>query len=323
MNLKTNYLGLTLRNPIIVASSPWTTSLDKIVKLEEAGAGAVVLKSVFEEQINGETGYLESYNDYPEAADYIKNYVADDYIKSHLSLIKEAKQTVGIPIIASINCTSAGTWMEYARKIEAAGADALELNIFILPKDIDETAESIEKRYFDIVSGVTSAINIPVTVKLGFNFTNVQNICKEIYYRNGRGVVLFNRFTEPDIDVESISMTAFGPLSERSELRNTLRTIGLISPQLPMLDIAAATGVHTGEDMVKAILAGAKAVEICSTLYINGLGAIKDMNEYMYDWMQRHSFNTVADFCGILNNPDYKEEELYRRVQFVKHFEKK
>lgn len=322
MNLKTNYLGLVLPNPIIVASSPWTVSLEKLMQMEAAGAGAVVLKSIFEEQILGETDFLNAYNDYPEAADYLKGYVGTDYIKSHLNLIRDAKKHLKIPVIGSINCKSGGTWMEYAQRMEDAGADAIELNIFILPEYIEQTAAELERKYLDIVAEVAAEVKIPVSVKLAFTFTNIHNLCREIYYRNGRGVVLFNRFIEPDVDVEKFTLTSFGALSERSELRNTLRTVGLLTPQLPLLDVAVTTGIHTGEDAVKAILVGAKAVEVCTTLYTNGPEVMRQMQDYMLDWMQRHSFGEVSEFCGILSDPDHKEEELFRRAQFMKTFPK-
>ena len=321
MNLNVNYLGLNLTSPVIVASSPFTTSADKICQLEEHGAGAVVLKSVFEEQIDGESAFLERFSDYPEAADYLKGYLTDDYLKQHLNIISEAKRRVRIPVIASINCDTLGSWADYAKSIESAGADALELNIYILPSDLNQEAAAIEKRYVEIVEAVTSKLNIPVSVKLGMRFTNVLNVAREIYYRNARGVVLFNRFFEPDIDIENIDIVASSDMvSAHAELRNSLRTVALCAPQLPMLDIAVSTGVHAGEDVVKSLLVGAKAVEVCSALYMNGISAIGEMNDFVQQWMLRQGFETISDFCGKLSYKGSDENELYQRAQYMRYF---
>ena len=322
MNLKVNYLGLELSNPVIVASSPFTASVEKIIKLERAGAGAVVLKSVFEEQIMGEAAFLERYNDYPEAADYLQGYVGNEYLKGNLDMIAEAKRKVGIPIIASINCDTGGTWVEYAKAMEKAGADALELNIFFLPTSATATAKEIEDRYLDIVGSVTKELTIPVSVKLGARFTNVLAVCREIYYRGGKGVVMFNRFFEPDIDIDTMTTSAADSLSERSELRNNLRWVAMASAEVQPLDIAVTTGVHTGEDAVKAILAGAKAVEICTTLYQNGLDVIGRIKKDMEDWMYNHSFETVGEFRGRLNYKGVGDKEVFQRAQYMKFFPK-
>lgn len=323
MNLKVKYLGLELENPIIVASSPFTASVDKIVQMERAGAGAVVLKSIFEEQIMGEVASMERYNDHPQARDYLREYVGNDYIRGYLSMIAEAKKKVGIPVIASINCRSEGTWLEYAKSIEKAGADALELNVFILPTSAATTAAQIEADYLEIVAKLAEELTIPVSVKLGMRFTNVLNVCREIYYRGGKGVVMFNRFFEPDIDVDTMTATAADSLSERSELRNNLRWVAMASAEVPTIDIAVTTGVHTGEDVVKSLLAGATAVEVCTALYRDGAGAIEAMKTYLGDWMFKHSFETVGEFRGRMN---YKgvggDKEMYQRAQYMKFFPK-
>lgn len=322
MNLKVKYLGLELDNPIIVASSPFTSSVDKIIQMERAGAGAVVLKSVFEEQIMGEASFLERYNDYPEAADYLHGYLGNEYINGHLSMISEAKKKVRIPIIGSINCQSEGRWLEYAKSMEKAGADALELNIFILPTDAQSSAAEIEERYLHIVQSVASELTIPVSVKLGMRFTNILALCREIYFRGGRGVVMFNRFFEPDIDVDTMTVTAADSLSEHSELRNNLRWVSMASAEVAPLDIAVTTGVHTGEDVVKCLLAGAKAVEICTALYNDGDGVIEAMKTYLGDWMYNHSFESIPDFCGRLNYREVHDKEVFQRVQYMKFFPK-
>lgn len=322
MNLKVKYLGLELENPIIVASSPFTSSVDRIIQMERAGAGAVVLKSVFEEQIMGEAAFLERYNDYPEAADYLHGYIGNEYINGHLKMIAEAKRKVRIPIIGSINCQSEGRWLDYAKSMEEAGVDALELNIFFLPTDAATPAAEIEERYLHIVQSVASTLTIPVSVKLGMRFTNVLAVCRDIYYRGGRGVVMFNRFFEPDIDVDTMTITAADSLSERSELRNSLRWVSMASAEVSPLDIAVTSGVHTGEDVVKCLLAGAKAVEICTALYQKGEEVIEDMKQYLANWMYTHSFENVSDFCGRLNSKEIADKEAFQRVQYMKFFPK-
>ncbi|MDL2320149.1 dihydroorotate dehydrogenase-like protein [Alistipes sp. OttesenSCG-928-B03] len=322
MSLKVKYLGLELDNPVIVASSPFTASVDKIIQLEQHGAGAAVLKSVFEEQIMGEAAYLERYNDHPQARDYLRGYIGGDYIAGHLNMISEAKKQVRMPLIASINCQHSGSWIDYAKSIEDAGADALELNIFFLPTSADEKSEEVEERYLDIVSGVAEKLTIPVSVKLGVRFTNVLSICRGIYYRGGKGVVMFNRFFEPDIDVDTMSVTGSDVLSSQSELRNNLRWVAMASAEVPTMDIAVTTGVHTGEDAVKSILSGAKAVEVCSTLYANGLDAIGQMKDYIAKWMYDHNFESIADFSGKLNYKGVDEPEIFQRAQFMKFFPK-
>lgn len=319
-NLTVNYLGLELRNPIIVSSSPFTSSVDKIERIAEHGAGAVVLKSVFEEQINGETSFLERFNDYPEAADYLHGYISDDYLMSHLDVIYQSKKLVNIPIIASINCTGSGRWIEYAKKIEQAGADALELNIYILPTNAKESSAEIEQKYLDIVATVTSTISIPVSVKLGVRFTNVLSVAREIYNRNGRGVVLYNRFFEPDIDIKNMTVTSSETISLPGELRNSLRSTALCTAEVPQIDISVSTGVHTGEDVIKSLLVGAKTVQVCSALYIHGINVIADMQKFVGNWMDTNSYATIDEFRAKLSAKDESRSELFQRAQYMRYF---
>lgn len=321
MKLNVEYLGLELDNPIVISSSPFTMTVDKIKELEEKGAGAVVLKSVFEEQILGEAAYLEKYNSaYPEAADYLNSYVAHDYMKGNLSLIEEAKKSVKIPVIASINCVSNGNWADYARSVEEAGADAIELNIFLLPTDPQQNAEDIEKQYFSIIDSVAGKVNIPISVKLGNRFTNVLHVCQQAYYHGAKGVVMFNRMFEPDFNIENISLVSSDSISSHDELRSTLRIVGMCNPQVPMLDVSVSTGVHSGADVVKAILAGARTTQICSALYLHGLPVIEEMKKFVSDWMEEHSFRSINDFRGLLDYRKHAEDQLYQRVQYMRFF---
>lgn len=318
--IETKYLGLKLKSPIIMSSSGLTSSLARIKEAEMAGVGAVVLKSIFEEQIDSEVAHVDSYNDYPEAADYVRTYVSENSLGLYLQLIQEAKAQCSIPIIASINCRNSGEWVNFARVIENAGADAIELNVFLLPVDRDMSSERIEKQYLDIIGEVRDAITIPLSVKLGAGFTNPLAIVREIYYRNVKGVVLFNRFYPMDIDIEKMEMTAGDIFSTPSELSNVLRWTGLVNGSLPLVDIAVSTGVRDGESVVKAMLAGASAVEIASVVYENGLGVVSEMNEFIKEWMIRHDYGMTRDFIGSMNARQLAHSQAYERTQFMKNY---
>ncbi|HJE88554.1 dihydroorotate dehydrogenase-like protein [Rikenella microfusus] len=318
--IKTKYLGLELKSPVILSSSGLTSTLQRIKDAEAAGAGAVVLKSIFEEQIMSEVAHVDSYSDYPEAADYVRAYVQENSLGLYLKLIEDAKQQCDIPIIASINCRRAGEWVNYARVIEAAGADALELNIFLLPTDKETSSDEIERNYLEIIAQVKEAITIPLSVKLGAGFTNPLAVVREIYYRNVKGVVLFNRFYPTDIDIERMSVKAGDIFSHSSELANVLRWTAFVNGSLPLIDVAVSTGVHTGADAVKAMLAGASAVEIASVVYEKGLDVIGEMNDFVRDWMRRHDFQTTRDFIGRMNAKNIPNPMLYERTQFMKYY---
>lgn len=318
--IKTKYLGLELKSPVILSSSGLTSNLQRIKDAEMAGAGAVVLKSIFEEQIMNEVARVDSYSDYPEAADYVRTYVQENSLGLYLKLIQDAKQQCDIPIIASINCQRAGDWVNYARVIETAGADAIELNIFLLPTDKELSSDAIERQYLEIITQVKEAVTIPLSVKLGAGFTNPLAIVREIYYRNVKGVVLFNRFYPTDIDIEKMAVKAGDIFSHSSELSNVLRWTAFVNGSLPLVDVAVSTGVHDGHDAVKAMLAGASAVEIASVVYEKGLETIGEMNLFIKDWMARHEFHTTRDFIGRMNAKNIPNPMLYERTQFMKYY---
>lgn len=318
--IETKYLGLKLKSPIILSSSGMTSSLQRIKDAEAAGVGAVVLKSIFEEQIMSEVAHVDSYSDYPEAADYVRAYVQENSLGQYIKLIQDAKAECSIPVIASMNCQQAGEWVNYARVIETAGADAIELNIFLLPTDKDMSALELEKRYLEIISEVKDAVSIPVSVKLGAGFTNPLEIIKEMYYRNVKGVVLFNRFYPTDIDIEKMTVKPGRIYSHPNELSNVLRWTAFVNGYIPLIDIAVSTGVHSGEDAVKALLAGAVAVEIASVAYERGLGVVGEMNEFIKDWMNRHDFHHIRDFSGRMNARNIQNPTLYERTQFMKYY---
>lgn len=324
--LNTTYLGLELKNPIIVASSGLTNSVNKIKELEKNGAGAIVLKSLFEEQINGEVSDLISkdpQNQYPEAEDYIRNYIRQNSVASHLELLKQAKKEVQIPIIASINCVSSQEWTGFAKEFEAAGADALELNIFFVPTDRKETNEMIEKLYTNVVSKVKSQVKIPVSAKVGFYFTNLIAMADKLLGYGAEAITLFNRFYEPDIDINKLELTSSEVFSTSADIRRSLRWVGMISAALPKLEIAASTGIHDGEAVIKQLLAGAHVAQVCSTVYINGPKVIGEMLEDLEKFMEKWNFETIDDFRGRLSYHNIPDPFMYERSQFMKYFSSK
>lgn len=323
INLETKYMGLKLKNPIIVASSGLTNSIEKIKDLESAGAGAVVLKSIFEEQINNEVSDLinrDPQNLYPEAEDYIWNYTRNNSITRHLNLLSEAKKETEIPIIASINCMSASEWTVFAKDFENAGADALELNLFFVPTARLRSSEEIEQLYLKIVSEVKKQVTIPVSVKIGYYYTNLVSMADRLVAHGANALVLFNRFYEPDIDIEKMQITSAEVFSSPADIRRSLRWIGLISSQLPKVEIAASTGIHDGEAVIKQLLAGAQTVQVCSGIYINGSQLIAGMLNDLTAFMKKQNFKKIEDFRGRLSYKNIPDPMQYERAQFMKYF---
>lgn len=322
-NLKTKFAGLELRNPLIVGSSGLTDSVEKIKNIARHGAGAVILKSLFEEQITVESNNTinsNQQNEYPEAADYIKQYTKNNTINNYLTLIKEAKKEVDIPIIASINCITATEWTNFARSIQDAGADAIEINVFILPTDKNQSAQDYEAIYYELHKKIKKQISIPVIFKIGQQFTNLVGILNRFDAEKVNGVTLFNRFYEPDIDINNLTIKAAEVFSNPSELRKVLRWVAIASGKIQGLDISASTGVHSGEALIKLILAGAATVQVCSTVYENGPEKITEILNELEKWMDSKSFENIKDFKGRLNYSKINNPEMYERSQFMKYF---
>ncbi len=323
-NLETTYLGIKLKNPLIAASSGFTGSFEKIRELETAGIAAIVLKSIFEEQIMGEIGNLiyQSGNQagYPEATDYIQNYVCQNSIGKHTGLITQVKQNTSLPVIASINCISSSGWTSYARELEDAGADAIELNVFYLPVSRNQASADVEKIYTDILHGVKEQVKIPVSVKIGSHFTNIIGMAERLKANGAKGLVLFNRFYEPDIDLAKMELKASDVFSSPEEYSHTLRWIGLVSSQVSNLELAATTGVHTGETVTKLLLAGAQVTQLCSTLYLNGTRVVPQMLEQLREFMKKWNFRTLDDFRGMLSAKKVPDPMKYERSQFMKYY---
>jgi len=320
VTLSTKYLGLDLKNPLIISSSGLTSSVTKIRRFEELGAGAVVLKSLFEEQINFDAGMQVENGIYPEAHDYITKYVKNNSVEEYLKLIEEAKKNVKIPVIASINCMTATEWVSFARDIEHAGADALELNIYFISLEKEMASEKIEKLYYDLVSRIRDVTPIPLAVKIGHQFTNLPAVVNNLYVRGAKGVVLFNRFYEPDIDIEHLKLTSSDVFSSPSDIRQSLRWVGIISEKIQHIDVAASTGVHDSSALIKQILAGARAVQICSVLYKKGEGQVKVILDELTTWMKSKGFNSPDNFRGRLSIRQIPDPSVYERSQFMKYF---
>ena len=304
--LETTFAGLKLRNPIIVSSSGLTDSAAKNQKLSEAGAGAIVLKSLFEEQIMMEADWMGDPNMYPEGSDYLVGYIREHKLGEYLNLIKESKKVCNIPIIASINCYQNADWVEFAAKIEEAGADALEINILALQTDVQYAYGSFEQRHIDILSHIKKTVKIPVIMKLGDNLTNPIALIDQLYANGAAAVVLFNRFYQPDINIEKMIQVSGNVFSNEADLSK--------------LDYAASGGIHSPEGVVKAILAGASAVEICSVLYQNSATIIEEYIRFLNLWMDRKGMETISQFKGILNVNDPKGVNTFERTQFLKYF---
>lgn len=315
--LETTYLGLKLKNPVIVGSSGLTSSIDKIKQIEAKGAGAIVLKSIFEEQIKFEAGNMANGSDSPEAWDYVNHYVKQNTLHEYLDLIKKAKQEVKIPIIASINCVSAKEWVGFAKSIEEAGADAIEVNVFVLPNDRNANGDKYENIYFDLAEKLKNTISIPFAFKLSSHFSNLVGFVQKL---NVQGVVLFNRFYAPDIDIDNFKFKASEVFSNPADIRNSLRWVGIISSKITKLDIAASTGVHDGKAVIKQILAGASAVQVCSTLYKNGIDYLEKIIKEVEEWMNKHGFESINEFKGKMSYSKIEDPLVYERSQFMKYF---
>ena len=319
-DLKTTFAGLTLKNPVIISSSGLTNSASKNAKLEAAGAGAIVLKSLFEEQIMLEADRLRNPSYYPEGSDYLAEYIRNHKLAEYLELIKESKKACTIPVIASINCYTDSEWINFAKQIEEAGADALEINILALQTDVQYTYGTFEQRHIDILSHIKKTVKIPVIMKLGDNLTNPIALIDQLYANGAAAVVLFNRFYQPDINIEKMIQVSGNVFSNEAELSKALRWIGIASAAVNKLDYAASGGIHSPEGVVKAILAGASAVEICSVLYQNSATIIEEYIRFLNLWMDRKGMETISQFKGILNVNDPKGVNTFERTQFLKYF---
>lgn len=323
-DLSTKYMGFNLRSPIIAASSGLTNSLQDIKEIEKYGAGALVLKSLFEEEINIEMQKSLSQMNKPgnnklEIYDFLDYDIAEDSVSRYLFLIEKSKKVTSIPIIASINCINTGTWPQFAKRVEEAGADGLELNIFVMPSDLKRTAEQTEKIYFDVISDVRKVVSLPIAVKTSYYFSNLGQMLQKLSETDISALVLFNRFWSPDFDIDDFKILSSHVLSTPGELFLSLRWISIMANRVKC-DLAASTGIHDGRGVIKQILAGANAVQIASTLYRNGFPRIQKMLDEVSEWMSLKNFMTLNDFRGMMSQHKNDDPAAYERVQFMKIF---
>ncbi|MCX7863315.1 MAG: dihydroorotate dehydrogenase-like protein [Bacteroidales bacterium] len=321
-DLQTTFLGLNLKNPIIAASCGLTNNIESIKKLSDNGIGAIVLKSLFEEQIlyHAHQKIAENKMDYPEAYDYIKNYSRINEIEQYLLLIQQAKKTTAIPIIASINCISASEWVSFAKEIEQAGADALELNIMTLPTNGKISSSEVEQKMFDIIDKVRSQTKLPLAIKLNNHYTSLSNILTKLDWNKlVQGVVLFNRQYTPDIDIDKMKIVAGNVFSSPTEYTESLRWIAIMSNKVNY-DFAATTGIWDGKTVIKQLLAGAKAVQISSVLYKKGHEVIPQIIGEIENWMQSKGYQKISQFRGSMSMQNVESPAAFERIQFMRYF---
>ena len=321
IDLSVNYMGLQLSSPLLASSSDFTANVESIEKLADAGVGAVVLKSLFEEQILFEKDSMRMNNmfdSYANTEDYIAYYVKQHEVGKYLKLISDAKKCTNIPIIASIHCSTASEWMTFAKNVEQAGADAIELNLFVMPSNPTESAEQIKRVYTDVLSGVKQNTKLPVAVKLHYYFTDLSLFMVELS-KEADALVLFNRFFKPDIDLENMKIIPGESFSSSFDHSQVLRWIGILHGHLHS-SLSASGGVSDAKTLLKSILAGADVAQIASVLYKKGIPYVKTILTETKQWMQEKNFESLNEIKGKLSQGNIKNPVLYERVQFMKYF---
>ena len=317
--LETIFAGLKLRNPFIVSSSNLTSSAEKNKKWEDAGAGAIVLKSLFEEEIEAEANWMQE-GIHAEELDYLHTYQRAHRLEEYLRLIRETKAVCTIPVIASINCFRLAEWTDFAKQIEQAGADAIEVNILSINADVNYECGAFEREHIEIAKKIKQTVRIPFIVKLGKNLTNPVSLVHQLYAQGASGVVLFNRMVTPDIRLDPLSYGRGEVLSHPADFYESLRWVGLASHRVPKMTYAASGGVADGYALIKAILAGASAVEVCSVLYKKGASAIPEMLATLEEWMDDNFYAQIADFRGLMNAGKTGGGVAFERTQFFRYF---
>ena len=323
MDLSTTYMGMKLKNPIVHSASPLTEDVDNIRRLEDAGTSAIVMHSIFEEQITMEGRQLDHYLEYGtesfgEALSYFP--VLESYKngpEEYLEMVAAAKKAVGVPIIGSLNGVSTGGWIDYARKIEEAGADALELNVYYIPTEPKLTGAEVEQMYIDVVSDVKKSVSIPVSVKIGPFFSALANVAQRLSDAGADALVLFNRFYQPDIDLENLQVVPHLVLSNSNELRLPLRWVAILYGRIPV-DFGITTGIHTHEDVLKGLMAGANVTMITSEILKKGTGRIGDLLRDLISWMDEHEYESVKQLLGSMSQKNCAEPAAFERANYMK-----
>jgi len=316
---KTPFAGLSLPNPIIIASSGLTSTAEKNKELEKAGAGAIVLQSIFEDQIEIQTNKTTRVFS-PESGNKNRNVEKSILIADYLKLIQETKKRCHIPVIASIICHKVGNWINFVKQIELAGADAIELNIFSLCTENKGYDNSLEHLYLKITQKVKELVSMPVIVKISKYFSHIVQLTADLQAAGANGVVLFSRFYQPDIDIHRLQIHSGDVFSSSTDIADTLRWTPIVSSKNPDLSIASCTGIHDWEGVVKCMLTGASAVEICSTVYQHGNEIISVMKRGIEEWMNVMNFRSIEEFKGRLNRVPVEDPSVYERTQFRKYF---
>ena len=323
VDLSTNYLGLTLRNPLVVAASPLCKEITNLRHMEDCGAGAIVLHSLFEEQLNIESNELdrflwdssdlgaESTTIFPDLGQY--NIGPEGYLEH----IRKAKQTVGIPVIASLNGVSRGGWVSYAREMQKAGADAIELNVYFVPAESNATAADIEQLYLDLVAEVKKHVTIPVSVKVGPYFSAFANMAQRLEQAGANGIVIFNRFYQPDFDLDALEVTPVVALSSSSELLLRLHWAAMLHGRVKA-DIAITGGVHTAEDVIKSMMAGAKVTMLASALLENGIGYLRALRNQLEAWMERREYESIRQMQGSMSQQNVPNPKAFQRSNYMR-----
>ncbi|VEP12361.1 Dihydroorotate dehydrogenase [Hyella patelloides LEGE 07179] len=324
VDLSTTYLGLELRSPLVVgAAAPLTEDIDNIKRMEDAGASAVVLHSFFEEQLLEERYALYHHlthgtESYPEAISYFpESEIFHVGSEAYLNHIFRTKRIVDIPIIASLNSSTISGWGDYARQVEQAGADGLELNIYDVPTDLELTGEQVEQAYIDIIHSVTSAVNLPVAVKLSPFFSNMANMAKRISDVGADGLVLFNRFYQPDIDLETLTIEPNLLLSTFREMRLPMRWIAILYGTLPV-DFAATSGIRTADDVIKMMMVGANVTMLVSVLLSHGIEKLQDIERDIIEWLETKEYDSIAQLQGSMSQKNCPDPSVFERVQYLK-----
>ena len=321
--MNVDYLGLKLQSPIVAGSCGLTANVDNLCRLEESGAGAVVLKSIFEEQIiydiKRNTHVYAPVGNYGDSYEYIAQHVADDSVSKHFSLIREAKRRLTIPVIGSINCYSYENWLTYAKQFEDAGCDALELNMAIMPFETSLSTDDVERTFANIVQSLKKSITIPISIKVGSYFTDLAKFMQQLSWMGIQGVTMFNKSVQVDIDTDKMELRNASYLSSPSDMYNTLRWVAIMGKKM-RCDISASTGVFTADDVVKMLLAGASSVQVVSCLYKNGVDYLRELNDGLRSWMEAKGFDNIQQFRGRLAVATTDKVSVAMRTQFMKYF---
>lgn len=323
MSTNVKYLGLDLKSPVIAASCGLTANIDNLLKLEVAGAGAVVVKSVFEEEIiydiKRNTHIFAPVDSYGVSYEYIAQHVAADSLSRHFAFIRDAKRRLTIPVIGSINCYSYENWLTYAKYFQEAGCDALELNMSILPYETSLSSEDVDRTFNDIIQTVKKSISIPISIKVGPYFTDMAKFMQQLSWMGIQGITMFNKSMQMDINIDSEEVCNAAVLSTPEDLYNTLRWTAILSRKL-RCDLSATMGVNTPDDVVKLLLAGATTVQVASCLYKNGVGYMRNLTTGLKEWMAKKGYQSIDDFRGKLAVKPNEKTSLVMRTQFMKYF---